>query len=258
MAKILSLMHKKGGAGKSTVAKLMASAFLFKDAKVLLIDMDENGDYLGWWQRAVENGLSSDKLSARFAEDSKALFEIINNNEDDFDIIIVDTKGEAIGYADDLAGASDALIMPCMNSKADRERAAETLKWHDDLRARASDPSDIPPIFVVMTRVAAPLFTHIEGTPKPAKIASREFERHYEIINQFDPLKTMIPENPRYREMDEQGTLGAIIQKLRNSDNPSDRMSLVHWETAMAHSINLINNIYSGERLRAKKGERAT
>lgn len=132
--------------------------------------MKENGDYLGWWQRAEENGLSSNKLSVRFAEDSKTLFEIIKSDEDDFDIVIVDTKGEAIGYADDLAGVSDALIMPYMNSKGDRERASGTLKWHDDLKACASDLSD--------------------------------------------------------------------------------RMSLLHWETAMAHSINLINNIYSRERLR--------
>ncbi len=254
MAIVISMMSKKGGAGKSTMTKLMASAFLFTGKKCLLIDMDESDDSVEWWQTGVQNDLTDEKLIARRVETGEELFEIINKHEPEVDFIIIDTKGEGVDYAVELASVSDVLLVPCMNAKGDRKRALETLSWYNDLKERSENPSALPALHIVLARVQPGLFTHVRGNPKPDKIGEREFERHYEIIDEFNPLYTMVPEKAQYREMDERGVLGAIIEKMRASPDPKDRVRVTHWEVAMAHAITLINNVFSGRKMRQEDG----
>lgn len=254
MAVVISMMSKKGGAGKSTMTKLMASAFLFTGKKCLLIDMDESDDSVEWWQTGVQNNLTDEKLSARRAETGEELFEIINKYEPDVDFIIIDTKGEGVDYAVELASVSDVLLVPCMNAKGDRKRALETLSWYNDLKARSENPNALPALHIVLARVQPGLFTHVRGNPKPDRIGEREYQRHYEIIDEFNPLYTMVPEKAQYREIDEQGVLGAIIEKLRTSPDPKDRVRVTHWEVAMAHAITLINNVFNGRKMRQEDG----
>lgn len=254
MALVISMMNKKGGAGKSTIAKLMASAFLFTGNKCLLIDMDENNDSVDWWKTGVENKLTDEKLTARRAADGTELLDIINKHETEVDFIIIDTKGEGVDFAVELASVSDVLVVPCMNAKGDRTRTLETISWYNDLKSRSEDPNKIPPLHVVLSRVSPTLLTHVRGNPKPDKMAQREFERHYEIIDQFNPLNTMVPEKAQYREMDEMGVLGAIIEGMRASANPKDRVKVTHWETAMSHAITLVNNMFNGRKMREENG----
>ncbi|TNH38048.1 ParA family protein [Paracoccus haeundaensis] len=49
MAIVLGLMSKKGGAGKSTIVKLLSSAVTHAGHKCLVIDLDPNKDILTWW-----------------------------------------------------------------------------------------------------------------------------------------------------------------------------------------------------------------
>lgn len=49
MAIVLGIMSSKGGAGKSTITKLLASAFAFTKNRCLIIDLDPNKDIVNWW-----------------------------------------------------------------------------------------------------------------------------------------------------------------------------------------------------------------
>ena len=249
MATVLGMISRKGGAGKSTITKLLASAFAFTDHKCLIIDLDPSKDIVNWWVTANETGYADKNISVRAPTDADDLFDLVSRYEDEVEFIIIDTKGEGSSWAVDLASVSDVLIVPCMNAKGDRERTKETLEWHQDLKRRAENPDSIPPLRIVLSRVKPNLLTHVRGNPKPKDLAAREFERHYEIIDQFNPLATMVPEKTQYREMDELGPLGAVLTKCRDSEDKNEKLKAFHFEAALAHAITLVNNIFDDRRM---------
>ena len=73
MAIVIGLMNRKGGAGKSTLTKLLASAVAHSKKKCLVIDLDPAEDILKWWTRAESKGHYDEKIMVRstvVAEDS--------------------------------------------------------------------------------------------------------------------------------------------------------------------------------------------
>lgn len=251
MAIVLGIMSSKGGAGKSTITKLLASAFAFTENKCLIIDLDPNKDIVNWWSTATQTGYVDDNIVVRPATNGNDLFDLVDRYESDVNFILIDTKGEASSWAVDLASVSDVLIVPCMNAKGDRERTQETIDWYEDLKSRAENPERIPPLHVVLSRVKPNLLTHVRGTSKPKDLANREFERHYEIIDQFNPLATMVAEKSQYREMDELGPLGVILERYRESGDPNEKLKAHHFEVALAHAITLVNNIFDQRKMEA-------
>ena len=251
MAIVLGIMSSKGGAGKSTITKLLASAFAFTENTCLIIDLDPNKDIVNWWSTATQTGYVDDKIIVRPATNGDDLFDLVGRYENKVNFILIDTKGEASSWAVDLASVSDVLVVPCMNAKGDRERTQETIDWYEDLKSRAENVETIPPLHVVLSRVKPNLLSHVRGTPKPKDLAVREFERHYEIIDQFNPLVTMVPEKSQYREMDELGPLGAILKRYRESDDNNEKLKAYHFEVALAHAITLVNNIFDNRKMEA-------
>ena len=254
MAIVLGLMSKKGGAGKSTIVKLLSSAVTHAGHKCLVIDLDPNKDILTWWAVSKTNDLAEDNLIVRTVSPDRDLFDLIDEYDDKVKFIIIDTKGEGVDFGVDLASVADALIIPCLNAKADRDRTLETINWHKDLKARAEDPSRIPPLHVVMSRVNPKLLTHVKGTPKPDGVGVRELERHYEIIEQLRPLDIMVPEKPIYQEIEERGALGMIIKEHKDKNDASSKMKLRHFEAAMALAILLGNCIFEERKMSVTNG----
>ena len=82
MAIVLGMMTKKGGAGKSTLTKLLASAVVFSGHKCLVIDLDPNEDILTWWTSATEQGNHDDRLTVRATLNSEDLFELVDEHDE--------------------------------------------------------------------------------------------------------------------------------------------------------------------------------
>lgn len=254
MAIVIGLMSKKGGAGKSTIVKLLSSAVTYANHKCLVIDLDPNQDISTWWDVSKKNNLADENLIVRTVSKDRDLFDLVDEYDDKVKFIIIDTKGEGVDFGVDLASVADALIIPCLNAKADGDRTQETIEWYADLKARAENPDDIPPLHVVMSRVNPKLLTHVKGTPKPDGVGVRELERHYEMIGKFNPLDVMVPEKQIYQEIEERGTLGKIIEDLRGKSDASSKMKLRHFEAAMALAILLGNCIVEERKMSAANG----
>ena len=152
MAIVLGIMSSKGGAGKSTITKLLASAFAFTENRCLIIDLDPNKDIVNWWSTATQIGYVDDKIIVRPATNGDDLFDLVGRFESDVDFILIDTKGEASSWAVDLASVSAVLVVPCMNAKGDRERTQETTDWYEDLKSRAENVETIPPLGFAVSR----------------------------------------------------------------------------------------------------------
>lgn len=101
MAIVLGMMSSKGGVGKSTITKLLASAFAFTANRCLIIDLDPNRDIVKWWSTANEIGNADANIIVRAATESQELFDLVDQYEDAVNFILIDTKGEASSWAVD-------------------------------------------------------------------------------------------------------------------------------------------------------------
>lgn len=252
MAIVLGLMTKKGGAGKSTLTKLLASAVVFSNRKVLVIDLDPAEDILSWWTDVQEQGNHDDRLIVRSTIDPDEMFELVEKHENDVDFILIDTKGEGADWADDLAGVSDRIIVPCMLSQSDRRRTRETLSWYEDLKKRVADPSKVPLLHVVMTRLPPSMVTY-DGTGAAKGMNTHDLARYHEMVREFSPLKSIMPERTQYRDMDQLGLLGTLLHKARNGEW-NEKGQAIHYESALAHATDLMNCILKGEKMEYADG----
>ena len=252
MAIILGMMTKKGGAGKSTLTKLLASAVVFSGHKCLVIDLDPNEDILTWWTSATEQGNHDDRLTVRATLNSEDLFELVDEHDEKVEFILIDTKGEGADWADHLASVSDRLIVPCLNSRSDAERTRETLQWYSDLKTRVDDPASVPPLHVVLTRMPTSLLSY-DGRGTPKGMTGNDMARYKAMVQEFRPLKSIVPERSQYRDMDERGLLGTLLDQARNGEW-KDKGQALHYESALAHATDLMNCILTGETMETVDG----
>lgn len=75
MAIVLGLMSKKGGAGKSTIVKLLSSAVTHAGHKCLVIDLDPNKDILTWW--AVRVRIHNKQMTVAGKRDAAPLLPLL-------------------------------------------------------------------------------------------------------------------------------------------------------------------------------------
>ncbi len=254
MAIVIGMMSRKGGAGKSTMTKLLASALVYADRKVLIIDLDPAADIPDWWSRAVAHGNHDPRVSVRATTDSEELYRLVNTFDDKVDFIIIDTKGEGHDWADDLASVADRLIVPCMLSASDYKRTRETLAWHADLISRAENGADdVPPINVVLTRMPPSLLNWTDEKDTSKGVSSISLQHFQEVVKEFKPLKILVPDRQQYLDMDQMGLLGTILNKARAGDT-SERGRVPAYASALAHASELLNTILRGETMEVYNG----
>ena len=87
------------------------------------------------------------------------------------DFIIIDTLGAGGAWADDIAEASDALVIPMMLSADDMEITKDTYNWYVELKDRTEDPENLPSLSVVLSAVP----------PKPSKAESEVSRKRWKI-----------------------------------------------------------------------------
>ena len=112
---VASFVGQKGGVGKSTLARLLAVTAARRDYKVLLADFDlEQLTCVEWNARRLRANIEPD-IEVRAFKSLKKLRKIDNN----FDLIVVDTRGLADDLTKDVAEESDVVFLPTGTSADD-------------------------------------------------------------------------------------------------------------------------------------------
>ena len=113
--RIASFVGQKGGVGKSTLARVLAVAAARQEYKVLLGDFDlEQLSCIEWSATRLRNGIEPD-IEARAFKSLKKLRKSVQ----DFDLVVVDTRGLADELTTDISQESDVIFLPTGTSMDD-------------------------------------------------------------------------------------------------------------------------------------------
>lgn len=232
--RVVALMARKGGSGKSSLVKAFASAALAGGKSTLMIDTDPQGDVTMWFQKLKDRGVVPPGVAVHAATSTADMEDQINGayEKGNVDFIFVDTAGAGTGWSDQIAMLADHLVTPLMPSDADLLICAQTVDWFKGLHSRVENPETLPSHRVVITRF-----------PASAKATKIHMRMLHEASKRFPLCSTVIQERTAYIDMDEQGFLGELAKYYRAQSDPLQRSQARRFEDAIVESTELLNDV---------------
>jgi chromosome partitioning protein len=118
-AKIISICHQKGGAGKSTITMQLAGTLGLRGNKILVIDADPQGTAIRWSASAADDKPFPAKVAGMGAAGAKVHREV-KKFADDYAFIIIDCPPAVESPVPESALLiSDLTLVPCIPSPPD-------------------------------------------------------------------------------------------------------------------------------------------
>lgn len=119
---VWACISQKGGAGKSTLAINLAVEATTRGSRVLIVDLDPQGNALKWAERRSET--TPDVAAESLASLGRV---IAAARSEGYDLVMLDTAPNADTVALQAAKAADFVLIPCRPSQFDLEAIATTL-----------------------------------------------------------------------------------------------------------------------------------
>jgi chromosome partitioning protein len=140
MARHILFTSQKGGVGKSTLARSTAVALARAGRKVLLADFDvEQLTCMRWQAQRQARRLEPSIEVAKFSKESK-----LGRIADEYDDVVIDTRGRHDDLALELAKTSDVIFLPSSFSLDD---ISPTLTVVESLRKAGIPSSRVAVVF---------------------------------------------------------------------------------------------------------------
>lgn len=234
--KVIAIMTRKGGAGKTTLARAIISAMLADDKRCIAVDADPQKALMRWWDRLNKKNPNLAKDTPNLtvvgidapAELETIIEEAYEQNTADF--VVIDTLGAGGAWADDLAVHSDNIVLPIMLSETDMAIATDTYDWYKGLHARAEDPSELPKLSVVLSRV--------DRSPSKAMLAVAT-----EANSMFPVIPELFMERKQHADVDREGLLHQVANARRANSNGLIRTHAKHFDEALDEAREILSAI---------------
>lgn len=228
--RVVMVMNRKGGCGKSTLVKGLASAAADLGETVTIIDTDNNKGCLEWMLNAKEQGNWPNSISVIHSLDAEEIKEIISQihaQPDQEHLILIDTKGGGDVGLDELAGKAHLIIVPTFLSRSDVLDTMQTIAWHERLKKRVANPEKIPPVRVLIGR-------------NPTARSEAEEVAFQEIMTNMKVIPYPVNNRMSYVRMDLDGPLGPLRDR---SINPGAAQHISKCLKEMVRTLRAINKI---------------
>jgi chromosome partitioning protein len=131
--KVLTVANRKGGAGKSTCAAHIAVEAVKEEKKVILIDMDPQKTLEMWWEKRTED---NPFLIDTNANDLDVVIQKVR--EQNFDLCIIDTPGDASANAVAGIRAADLVLIPSKPTAPDLAAIGRTIAMVEEYNKKFS------------------------------------------------------------------------------------------------------------------------
>ena len=143
--RVIAVINRKGGCGKSTLVRGLASAAVARGEKVTVFDTDSSQSIYGWMRVARQLGNWDDAVDVMHTYDPAeitARLDAIYAEVPHDHLILIDTFGGASEALDDVVMQSHLIVAPIRPGRGDYTETMETLIWHERLKGRVADPDD--------------------------------------------------------------------------------------------------------------------
>lgn len=228
--RIITVMNRKGGCGKSTLVRGLASAAIDRGERVTVFDTDRNQGIHRWMVGAKEKGYWHEMASVNGTLNALEVLDDIRKiyaEPEEDHLILIDTFGGGSEAQDEMAMTSHLLIAPCRASDQDVWNTTETGIWHTQLKARVNNPEDVPPFHVIASDV-------------PQKIGESTREQLQVMLDTLPMLEDFVMYRACYERMNNHGLLGLIRD---NHPNRSLAPSLHDGIAEMGELLNVFDQM---------------
>jgi chromosome partitioning protein len=120
--KVVAVISQKGGAGKSTISLHLAAESAARGRRALLLDLDPQGNLMGW---AVRRGELPPDVDA--THQSKLASTIAEARAQGYDLVVLDTAPAADRTSMLAAEAADLILIPCRPAQFDLDAVKATI-----------------------------------------------------------------------------------------------------------------------------------
>lgn len=218
---------RKGGAGKSTLCRALASAAVARGETVTLFDTDPSQSCRDWMLRAKASGNWSsliDVVSSSDAETILATVSEIETHPDQEHLILIDTPAGRSDVADGLVNVAHQVVCPMMLSRADLSDARTTAAWYLARTGKGGEADLSARFTVALARV-------------PFRISESERSVATDVFAALPVFETFIANRASYLRMDEAGLIGSLAETLPNRGVASHMRSALEEAEALLAEI---------------------
>jgi len=224
--KVISVMTRKGGAGKTTLTRALISAAMSQGKRCLVFDADPQQALARWATKLqLEDPLFTIEPLTKATELEEKAENAYQNDTADF--VFVDTIGAAGAWADDLASESDAIVVPMMLSDDDLEITTDTFNWYVGLRERADDPEALPSFHVLLSNV-------------PAKQSKSELLIEQKALSQFPVMDDYFVHRIQHKDASAEGFIHQIAQNRRTGPGHL-RVQAARFDEALEEASSILD-----------------
>lgn len=125
---IITVATQKGGAGKTTLTRMLSVHLASQGWSIAVIDADPNKGFTEWAQDYV-----GPKLNVHTEPDEKRLANLPADLAETHDVVLIDTAGFGSRSMLVAIGAADAVVIPCMPDRGSVREAEQTAEWVKNL-----------------------------------------------------------------------------------------------------------------------------
>lgn len=147
--KRLSVVSSKGGAGKTTVAILLAGEYALRGNSVLLIDADNRQNLSEWWKLSQDKDNVPANIDLVAASTQRSVEQALSKAG--HDVVIMDSPGVDSVIANTIIGNSDIVISPVQANQDEIRSVGQAAENTADI---AEERGRAIPHGVVVTRIA--------------------------------------------------------------------------------------------------------
>ena len=239
----VTVLHKKGGSGKTTLMQMLATAMLDRGGMVHMMDVDTDSQLIEWegkseaadWE-GVERLPWPETLSIGHAPANvDKLYELLGFlDESGVDLVLIDTRPGSYEDTETLCLAADVVLIPAVPVSSDFVFAEESLSWMGEIIDTLEDGQPAPIYRAVLMNAPHKAIELVTAqTEEQRELARRKVHKQdiqvFEYIQRLPMLPTPIKTSEIIRRMPLSGPLTLVRDSYKK--HPTKKFSVNHAQT---------------------------